>query len=76
MIPPRKSRRVLPRMSADPDTDEDEWPERPQPTGLVLAQVPGANRQGHGAGQDQEDAPTQESPPDVHGRTVPDGGRH
>ena len=61
---------------SDADPDEDERPERPQPADLVLAQVARANGQRHRAGQDQEDAPAEKSPPDVHGRTVPDGGRH
>ena len=72
MIPPRKSKRVRLRIRPTPDPDEDERPERPQPADLVVAQVARANGQRHRAGQDQEDAPAEKAPPDVHGRTVPD----
>ncbi len=46
---------------ADADADEDERPERPQPSDLVVGQVARANGERDRAGQDQEDAPAEDS---------------
>ena len=70
--PPRNANRVRARRIADADADQDQRPQAADPSDLRLGHVPGANRQGHGADQQEEDAPANQTAVDTHAATLPD----
>ena len=66
MSPPTKANRVRPQDQPDADADEDERPQAPEASDLVIRQVARSNGERDRPGEDQEDAPIQIAATHVH----------
>ena len=66
MSPPTKANRVQLQDEPDADPDEDERPQAPQASDLVIGQVARSNGERDRPGEDQEDAPAQVAATHMH----------